>query len=359
MSKALIPGTNGNKNSIDPQAASLLHENRLEKYVLEEDGPSVDVAGLGESLKLTKKEPVEFTREFAQDLLDMPQFIGERPTRETWVKHLASQMEGGTFRWEWVRVIVCRCKEPHRGIDPFGEEKDYPAGTMFRINGRHTSWARLLLPEKMRAPVEFIRYTAATVQDMRQLYATCDRGAPRTVQNVVNSYVAGREEFSGIRKGIMGRVAPALSYWLTKGNRTRNAHTPDEIACLMLTDYLPLVQKTCRFLMELGGEPRHVLKSQIFGAMLATFNAKPLIAPKFWQVVITGIGAESATDPRHKLRDLLLTKKIVKDGGGVGSSDLSAEEAYRVSLHAWNCWRTGRKIKSLRPPRGSDRPEIM
>src|SRR5688500_1830871 len=108
------------------------------------DNGFYDIKSLGQSLRLTSQDSVELTPELAKELLAMPAFIGERPMRKRHVGNLVHNMQRGTFRWEWVTIITCRCTEPHNGK---------PKGATFRMNGQHTCSARLEMQPSYRAPI--------------------------------------------------------------------------------------------------------------------------------------------------------------------------------------------------------------
>src|SRR3990167_9215097 len=106
-----------NENGVDA-----LRARRLSRFdfTADPDREVIEIGELGEGVKLTKSEKIELGVGTAQELLDMPQFIGERKLRENHVRTLLDAMQGGTFRWEFVKLIVCRCRDQHRGLDSRG-----------------------------------------------------------------------------------------------------------------------------------------------------------------------------------------------------------------------------------------------
>src|SRR5436190_8943088 len=148
--------------------------------------PIYEISSLGSGLELKSRKTVELTQEFANSFLETAEFTGDRPLRTSHVMFLCRQMEAAAFRWEQVNLMTCMWQ-----------------GREYRMNGQHTCWARVYaeLPKGARTPVAVLKYAAEAEQDMRQLYATIDRGAPRNRGNVVVSYLSGRSEFPDYSRG--------------------------------------------------------------------------------------------------------------------------------------------------------------
>jgi hypothetical protein len=303
-----------------------------------------DIKSLGGSLKLTSQENVELTTDLAHELLAMPAFHSERPLRKTHVKTLLRHMRRGTFHWNLVTLITCRCREAH------GE---HAAGTTFRMNGQHTCHSRLLAAS-LRAPVKLVRYSAETEADMRRLYSTIDRGAARTKANVIDSYVGGTKDFTDCPGHVRAQLAPAMNMWKWSTIHERQEHDAEDIAYLLLEGEKVVTQHVIKFLTRFGtDEIRHVRRAPVVAAMLETFSKQPAESPEFWEPVVSGLNLKSAGDPRKRLHKMLLTSNVK---GGCGTtiarmaknSLISQESMYRLCITCWNAWREGREIQTLR-----------
>lgn len=308
---------------------------------------SSDITSLGGQLKVTHTTTVELTHDLAHELLAMPAFTAERPLRKKHVADLVKHMERGTFHWNLVTLITCRCREAHDG---------QPAGTEFRMNGQHTCQSRLQVPASMRAPVKMVRYSAETQADLRRLYSTIDRGAPRTRSNVIASYIVGTEQFRDCPANIRKVLAPGISMWKWEQYDERQSHDSEDVAYLLLKTYHSLVLRIVQFLAPLSGDDtKHLRRAPVIAAMFETFARSPEHAGEFWMSVATGLDLKSASDPRKRLHKLLLTTAVMSGRGGVNATQLGmkaigSEPMYRICIGCWNAWRESREIQTLRVP---------
>lgn len=308
------------------------------------NGESFDIKSLGQLLRLNSQENVELTHELCKELLALPTFVGERRLRPRHVAELAKHMRDGTFHWNMVGLITCRCNEPHN---------EKPKGTTFRMNGQHTCQARIELPPSYRAPVRLLRYSAATEADMRRLYATIDRGAPRTKANVIHSYIDGTEEYDGYPHHVVKHLPAALAMWRWERPEQRATHNGDDIAYMLLESDRAICQTVLGFLSQFKQvEHKHILRGPVVAAMLETFSRSVNKSNEFWTAVATGLGLNSERDPRKKLHKLLLTHTAHAaasnrlNGGGA----ISREAMYRACIYCWNLWRKGEVVNGIRVP---------
>lgn len=312
-----------------------------------EDVEVYDVMSLGKGLKLDSETQIELTRQYAERHIAAPSFCGERNVRPFHVKALATTMQRGTFRHEWVQLIVCKCNEPCADLQ--GAERS--AGTLWRMNGQHTCHARLQLPDDYKCPVRLLKYVAKTAYDMRILYASIDRIACRGTRDVYKSYLAGEPSLSGYSVAILRSVPGGLRHFLfgLSSGRNGRSYDSDEVVYLLLTDYLELTQCVMGFLREQEHrEAQWMLRAGVIAAMYATFERDTKAAHSFWTAVASGVGIQSTSDPRLKLRSFMeSTSAYGRDGGKTG---VDRETYYRISLLAWNAWREGRPVKLLRAP---------
>ena len=292
-----------------------------------------EVASISDGLILRKRRKLKFTHEEAYKLLDLDDFDGDRKLKQNHVDRLVRAMLRGTFHSEWVTLIICTLN-----------------GTVFRMNGQHTAWARLEMPKTWKCDVEMLEYDAKSEQDMRMLYASIDRASPRTKANVIESYLAGSEEFKDVKARSLRVVSQGFAQWFWATNNERNKHDGDDIAYLLKTDYYDLTIKVLAFLDKLSPvEHKHVFRAPVVAAMLATFNKAPQIALEFWTPVADGVGLEKRGDPRLKLRTWLLQTAVGYGRGGSSDKEKVTQELmFRQSVGCWNAFRQGRTLQYLR-----------
>ena len=304
-----------------------------------------DIKSLGDSLKCMSQETVELNHKFAQEVLDMPEFIGERTRRKPHVADLIHAMETGTFEWAFVNIVFCRCNEPHNG---------HSKGTVFRMNGQHTCKARLQVDAPLRAPVRLFRYTAATEADMRRLYATIDRNAPRTKGHQIGAYVNGTESYGHYKSHVRKLLPTGIAMWMWEQGADRARHGAEDVAYLMLKKEAPLCTKVAGFLDQFGKrEYRHIMRGPVIAAMFETFRRSPNSAIEFWTAVATGVGFASEKDARRKLHKLILTTAVGSSGtttARIGGDSLPGEAMYRLCIQAWNAWRKSEPVTAFRIP---------
>lgn len=304
----------------------------------------VDVKSLGQRLQKVHQGIEELTHEKAREVLAMPHFVGERPKRAPHISNLASHMRRGTFMWDFANITVCRCNEEHNG---------HPKGTVFRVNGQHTCEARLLVPPKMRAPIPLYRYTASTENDLRLLYASIDRGTPRTKGNVIDAYLAGNPDFDQYPVHVRKIIHTGLAMWLWPEHSERSRHDGDDLACRLLTTDRDITQKVSAFLADYGPKqyPHISRRGPVVAAMFETFHKSPRAAATFWDGVATGLNIDSERDPRKKLRDRLMTLNVGSGGGSRADvQTLPPEPMYRLCIQHWNAWRRGETPKFYKIP---------
>jgi hypothetical protein len=315
--------------------------------------PIFDTTTIGEGYKLKQRQAVEFKPDFADTFLQFSEFrVGDekvdRNLQDEHVVRLAREMLGGRFLWEQVNLVTCFC-----------------GGIQYRLNGQHTAWARLVaqdegLDPKTRCPVQWLKYEAATIQDMRKLYASLDRGKGRNNNNVVVSWLAGTDEFPGYSKQLLKLLAQGVGVWQWESKHSRKLHQGDERSAMLLTTQNKLALMVGSLLKEAKpSESRHILRAPVVGAMFATFHKAQKDSIEFWQVVRDGLGVGSKSDPRHTLRNWLMTAGLAKSVAANGDNKIvTQEEMYRGCLGAWNAHRAGRDLKQIRLSMTDPRPDI-
>lgn len=308
----------------------------------------VDITSLGSQLKKTADEIVDLTENRAEWLLgntkEVHEFAGDRPLKEKHVDYLVGAMRRGTFRPELVTIVVC--------------EHD---GKLYRMNGQHTAWARIYL-ERKRWPckVRMLTYRAATEEDMRRLYASIDRSSPRSKGQVVGSYLKGSPGFEKVSDPVLRHLSQGFALWKWEASHERNANDGDAVAFHLKTGYYDLTMKVAAFLGELSqGSHKHLLRAPVVAAMYATFEKAPQIAREFWMAVANGVGVDTASDARLRLRDKLMQTSVGLGGGASSAkAKMTQEEMFRICLRAWNRHREGKPVNQLKPGSQGKRPAV-
>lgn len=304
----------------------------------------MDVASMGEGLVLKNRKTVELDSKFAAQFLDYPEFIVndekvDRARSDAHVIYLARAMQGGSFLWEQVNLVLC----------------DLPGNSKpTRLNGQHCSWARLVaedqgLDPKTRCPVQLLRYEAKSIEDMRRLYASLDRGRPRNNNVVIASYLSGTDDFPDTTKPVLRLLAQGLGVWLWPDSATRKLHGGDDRAYLLLKDHHKVALAVAWFLKLVGmREQQHLTRAPVVAAMFETFSKAPQIALDFWKDVRDGLGISDKEDPRRVLRDWLMMNTLNRSRHSGDIKVVLSEAMYRAAIYKWNDFRAGKKAKNVK-----------
>lgn len=287
-------------------------------------------------LHLASDRKVQFDHHLAEKIIGAKDMPGERPLRPRHVSYLMNAMMRGTFRQELVAFMTCK-----QGKDEW------------RVNGQHTAMARLEMPAKWKDQdlVRVMVYEANSFDAVRELYASVDRGATRTRANVIQSYLQGTDQFDGVATRLVKLVSEGLAVWLWEGYHERSKHDADEVAWLMQHTHKTLVDVVTAFALE---EPalqscEWLRRAPVVAAMFETFSKVVQPSDEFWTSIKTGVGFNSAYDPRLRLRNSLQEFKMTaastarSKGKGV-----DGETLYRWCINCFNVWRKGENLKQVR-----------
>lgn len=296
--------------------------------------PALDIA---EALKckVISDKTINFTKARAFSYLELETFEGERQVNERHVQFLYNNWVGGRFMWDHVIIAQARCD-----------------GKFYRINGQHTCWMRVNLPDdyfikKGEEPqVREVVYEVPDEENLRTLYSTFDQNKTRSAGHVFKALLVGTNHVADVWPSVIGVLGSGLKHWL---------YEPADQRLLSANDMAEIVRDKHESLFRIVGlyfqshynEWRASRRAAVIGAMFATFDASGGKAPEFWDPVITGLNLVDKSDPRYALRKWLETHYQGESGT---HEYASAEDTYRVCILAWNKWRTGQKaIATLRP----------
>lgn len=296
--------------------------------------------------KWTKEKPLTMPR--AQEHLEHAEVPEEREAREYHVNFLVDQAVNGNFRQEDTSMATAL---------------DLETGTIYRVNGQHTSWMRLFLgtSTKFDFKVRWHHYECENMDAVRRLYATFDRNRSRNEAHLVHVGLCGEPGFDGFSKKTISLLRSAIRMFLWETSGENQKHSSDEVVQLMKGEYKDLCMLVGNFLSTCTRNDKHLCKAGIVAAMYATYQRKPKIsAEEFWPVVRDGVSGDALekNDPRFKLFSEL--KGIVthtKGHGTLGDRKIvTNEELYRGIIRAWRTWRSGKTLSVVKWSSGVGKP---
>lgn len=270
----------------------------------------------------------DLTIERAYAHLELERFVGERAVDDSHVQYLYDEWRRGRFIWRQVQHWTAK----------LGDK-------VYGINGQHTCWLRVHLPEAEPARIRVVNVEVEDEEQLRRLYGVFDTHKARTPGHMAIALLAGTDITEGVWTSCIPKLVAGLKLylWEAPGDQQRNG--PHEIKALLGDTYGPL------FTQVAGAFQRHHAEGMLrrvacVAAMFATYNKLPTKADEFWDMVATGIGFTEKTDPRYKLRELILR---VKSGGHMTTKDriMGTEDLYRHCIMAWNKWRAGEPVVVL------------
>lgn len=276
-------------------------------------------------------KPVTLTRAKAGEYLNTYARVPfERPLREGHHRYLNKQMVDDNFNWGIVEIMLCACAETDK---------------TYRVNGQHTCTARNNLPLEFGDPVvRCSLYYADTLDQVRKLYASIDRGASRTRGHVASAYLLDKPPFEDVPVSFIKQVVEGYSFWKW-ADKDKRSHTVEEIATALVEDHFKLMKNVIAFYKanKKFFESQLTARAPVIGAFLATMDIAPMKAPPFWVKVLKGAGLNEK-DPEYALREKYLTKRLLHRASEKTTEEsiISSEIAYCACLHAWNAFREQR-----------------
>lgn len=306
------------------------------------DQPQVAlVTSLGESIKIVSDDTAKFNSDAAYRHLELQAFENERSINANWVAYLIKTVRQDTFRPETVVIASATC-------DEMGPEE-------IRINGQHTAWT--VIETGVVFSFRKIKYRCATKYDLRQLYASYDRGKARSGRHIAMSYLGGAEEFRDLQSRAIHALVSGLGLYLWPKNEM-NKHDADERSYLLLSEHHDVGVKISNFMRaHFGRDERMFFRSAVVSAMFYTFKKAAGASDEFWGRVVSGVGADSKGDPALRLRNYLL--RIAGRLGTTNEKIAATDEIIlRACLLAWNAYREDRTLESLKPGSTTDRPKV-
>jgi hypothetical protein len=228
-------------------------------------------------------------------------------------------------------------------------------GKEYKINGQHTCWAVWLMTEKdpgYSINVREIRYGVKDEEQLRRLYSVQDRGKARSDRHLTQIQLVNTPEVVGISNSLLLRLSPALRFWLYPNKSERSRIGPEETQSLARFTHNSTFHNVAKFLdTKENRKFEQVWRRQpVLAAIMETFHKVPTKAPQFWQPVLNGLGLDTMTDPRWKLRNFLDNCALQRTGVNSHKNVIDGEELYRTCIYAWGKWRKDEEIKIFRVP---------
>lgn len=275
---------------------------------------------------------IDFTKEKAYWFLELTTFRGERPVMDNHVQHLYDEMRKGRFMAD--HVIMGSAV-----LD----------GLEYRINGQHTSWARLEMPANWPCKLRWIKYKVKDMNDLTGLYGLFDVHKGRTKGHLTLVDIIGGGVNDLGPNSVVKRLLPAFQLWQWEDYEARLRKSPRDIGVLVRGEYAGLFKIVTEAAASYQRSARHLWRSPTHAAMFATYDKVLTKAPEFWDAVATGLGMTDNHDPRYVLRETLLNTGLTNKSGKY-SRVVNTEELYRICILAWNKWRKSEVVMgSLRP----------
>lgn len=282
--------------------------------------------------KILNDKMVNLSKKLAFTFLEQETFSGERAVRETHVQFLFDEWTAGRFLWHHVLIATAELN-----------------GATYRINGQHTCWMRVNIPqdaEPVPANCRVIDYKVETMDQLRALYSAFDRNAPRTVGHVsrvmLTDTAAGRE----IIAAVVSQCVAGFKMFFAEDWRHANAN-PSELTAIISNNYSELFNIVGRFIQIHRQDHPFVRRAAVAAAMMATFSKAVKASDDFWGPVCDGVALDKKNDARYQLRQFMLTHGHTSTAAGL--QKINAEELYRICIQVWNRWRKGEEVFAIKP----------
>lgn len=274
----------------------------------------------------------KFTVDKAVEYIELRVFPGERDVSDAHVQHLVDEINSGRFNWD----VVIMARAELRGVT-------------YKINGQHTAWARLAVPDEPSPVVREIVYRVDSDEQLKALYATFDRAKPRSDTHLTRLELLGTAAADGLAPRTVTRITPGFKLWKYPVREQYARVGPAEIAAVVNQQYAKLFNLVGKFYATFDKNGLAVMeRSPVVAAMFETFDRFPSVAPAFWRDTIDGTNLVKS-DARWHLRRYLETSTLGKFSNVPGVKIVNTEEMYLTCLAAWNRWRKNEEVKLLKP----------
>lgn len=269
---------------------------------------------------------VKITRKLADEFAGMKS-IQDRPLNERRITHYLAELAEGRFRSpEWATA------------------KSLESGGRFRVNGQHTStmFSRMDAVPELSAVVS--HYKCDTDVDVCTLWGTFDsKSVTRSVLDINHAFSSIVPEFADVPSKIINVCVSGINFHESGGEygmMNKRAYSVRSRAMIDNQDFVRFV----RSLDIADNDNAHIRKTGVVAAMFGTWLKSKPKCGQFWRAVRNEDGASP------NLPDRVLAKwlRSVPAYGTGRTRSVAPREMYAKCIMAWNAWREGVTLVSLK-----------
>ena len=283
-----------------------------------------------------KTKEVAFTKSIAKKLLKMEAFKGDRNVRPSHLKRLRRESNEGTMLWDYVVLAIARCSWD---------------GVERRINGQHTCRVRLeMTGPNPRVTIKY--YEVDTPDELAELYAKLDRGAPRTKTDVARARLMGDPKFNNVPPSYLGQLSSSHRAWFGIDDV--------DLSCdLLVDDHYSLAKKVLGVIKPMLCDDRALdfRRAPVFAAAFEMYSKSQYpakVIDGFWDKVCTGQNIPTVDDPVGRLRTWMSKKTSTWSQGRSKKVRVSGQEMFNACIYAFNNYVVGNGIRLIRSTNKSD-----
>lgn len=212
----------------------------------------------------------------------------------------------------------------------------------YRVNGKHTS---TLLAKRDPIPTFYVtleRWECDTLNDVASLYATYDSNlSSRTAQDVNLSFAATLPELRDVNARLINLTVSSAAYLKWEDAELRKVPQAERAEELLdRVDFVKWLVEIITTSTDRSSLSKHLLRSPVVCAMMATYDRYPKKAMEFWCLVRDESHAER-DDPSRTLSRFLVRASLTRRDAGKETKKVGHREMFVKCLHAWNAWRKG------------------
>lgn len=267
--------------------------------------------------------PRERALKAAQDHLSLPNSPTERGFEKRREHELIERIKGGTW-------LPCNWATVHY------------ENVKYRMNGQHSSHAMVSAAEYLpdRVSIHIDHYRADDRDSMALLFRQFDaRFSGRTKQDVSGAYQGLVSELQDVARD-KAKLAVEGVVWYERVVEKSPTMSGDAMYGIFFREmYYPFIHWMDKIFSSKTRELRHL---GVVASMYATFLKSESGAQDFWPHVARQ-DVPDDKDPRTFLGNELLTFYESKEG-----KPLTQSEYYCKGVKAWNAWRYGDKVSTLK-----------
>lgn len=321
----------GKTRTLDPAAIGLVHNIKQHIPTISTEAMEIPKAAKLK-FEVLRDHTIELNHKSAAAYCDLPIFPGEREVQDSWVQRLYDEMQKGNFN----HLLVTMATALHQN-------------TVYKINGQHTAWAMLYMPENFSMTVREINFKVHNPEQLRLLYATFDRIKPRSDSHIAKVHLVDTAAAEGLWASLISSLSSAFKFWFIESRTARSRIAPEQVAAMIQREFGPLFQTVGKFYQDnYQGSRKLIGKIHVMAAVFATYHKAPAKAREFWQPVVDGLELTKKTDARWALREFL--KSTTTGLSRSTNRPMPPEDIYRVCVGAWNKWRRDQEVRGpLRP----------